>query len=437
MAGRQRLCAASLLLSVLVFISPGVTAQESQLSDSQQLKLVVVVSRHGVRSPTGKTQQLNQYSAQPWPNWSVPAGELTAHGAKLTMLLGTYDRELFAQQGLLASQGCSDAGNIAILADSDQRTRETGKALAAGMMPGCSIEVHALGEGTPDALFHPLEAGAIHPDPLIATAAISGRIGNHPEALAEAYRPQLAALEEVLLGSSASPGAVGNAGTRKPLLFDISSSLAPGKGDHLADLRSPLGAAATMAENLLLEYTEGMPDPGWGRVDLKKLRELMDLHTASADIERRTPYIARAQSAGLLDRILNSMQQAIAQKPVAGSLTKPSDRILILVGHDTNLANIAGTLNLNWLVDGRRDDTPPGGALIFELWKSIKSEYSVRTYYTAQTLDQMRNLSPLSLDSPPERVAVFVPGCSRADASCSWSEFSRTVRSAIGQDLVR
>ena len=426
---RHRLCVASFLFFTCVPFCLTMTAQ-----GGEQLKFVVVVSRHGVRSPTGKTQQLNQYSAQPWPAWSVAPGELTAHGAELMTLFGTYDRQLLAQQGLLTSQGCSDAERIAILTDSDQRTRETGSALAAGLMRGCSITVHALAEGSPDALFHPLEAGAVHADPIVAVAAIAGRIGNHPEALAEVYGNQLAALEEVLLGSNSTSAVTG---TRKLSLIDIPSSLAPGKNDHLADLRSPLGIAATMTENLLLEYTEGMPEPGWGRVDRNKLRVLMDLHTASADIERRTPYIARAQSANMLDRILNSMQQAISQKPVTGALTKPSDRLLILVGHDTNLANIAGALDLNWLIDGRRDDTPPGGALIFELWQKPGAEFFVRAYFTAQTLDQMRNATPLTLAAPPDRVPVFVPGCSRADQSCSWSQFESTVRAAIAPQVAK
>jgi 4-phytase/acid phosphatase len=131
------------------------------------------------------------------------------------------------------------------------------------------------------------------------------------------------------------------------------------------------------------------------------------------------------------------MEQETGGHPVAGALTKPGDRLLILVGHDTNLANIGGALGLSWLIDGRRDDTPPGGALVFELWKRrATGDYSVRTFYVAQTLDQMRNATPLSIQGPPERVPVFVPGCSQADGACKWSAFQQTVQAGITSILV-
>ena len=407
---------------------PGPTRSVS--GERDELKFVVIISRHGVRSPIGKIDQLNQYSRQPWPAWSVPPGYLTAHGAKLMNLLGTYDRELLASEGLLASSGCGDATHIRIIADSDQRTRETGKALAAGLAPGCALEVSALAEGTADPLFHPLSAGVGHPDQYLATAAISGRIGANPPGLSEAYRPQLEALEEILHGCN--PGVTCAGAPSAQSLFDIPSSIAPGKGDHLVDLRTPLGVASTMAENLLLEYTEGMDSSqvGWGRVDIHKLREVLQLHVAEEDIAQRNSYIARAQSSNLLFHVLQSMEQAQSATPVAGAMSKPSDRLLILVGHDTNLANISGALGLSWLIDGRRDDTPPGGALVFELWKARGTgAYYVRAFYTAQTLDQMRNATPLSLANPPERVPVFVPGCSRDDGSCTWEAFQQTVHS--------
>jgi len=404
----------------------------------EELKFVVIVSRHGVRSPTGKTDQLNQYSAEPWPAWSVPPGYLTEHGARLITLFGGYDRELLSSQGLLAPDGCADAAHITIIADSDQRTRETGKALADGLAPGCTVEVTALPEGTADPLFHSLSAGVGHSDKLLATAAVSRRIGDNPQGLSDAYRPQLQALEEVLRGCNSKAGCESKPAPQS--LFDIPSSIAPGKGDHLVDLRTPLGVASTMAENMLLEYTEGMDAAkvGWGRVDAHKLRELLQLHTAEEDITQRPGYIARAQSSNLLFHILQSMEQAQSTHSIEGALSKPGDRLLILVGHDTNLANISGALGLNWLIDGRRNDTPPGGALVFELWKARgKSKFTVRTYYTAQTLEQMRSLTPMSLEHPPERVTVFVPGCSQADSTCNWSAFQQAVQSGIDPAFVK
>lgn len=434
------LCALFIPAGMACAQAPKIAAAKASAAQSDVLQFVVIVSRHGVRSPTGKTDQLNKYSREPWPAWSVAPGNLTDHGFRLMSLFGAYDREELASQGLLSASGCGDVQQIRIVADSDQRTRETGRALAAGLAPGCAVNVKALPEGTPDPLFHALEAGVGHPDKLLAATAVAGRIGADPQGLSEAYRPQLEALEEVLLGCAPGKSCADDTTHAPASIFGIPSSLAVGKGDHMAALATPLSLASTMAENLLLEYTEGMDAAhvGWGRMDTHKLRELMQLHTAEEDITGHTFYIARAQSSNLLFHLLKSMEQAAGGHSEAGALTRPSDRLLILVGHDTNIANISGALGLSWLIDGRRDDTPPGGALVFELWKSSSGgAYSVRTYYTAQTLDQMRNATPLSLETPPERVPVFAPGCGRADGSCAWEAFQQTVEAATDSAFVK
>ena len=399
------------------------------------LKFAVYVSRHGVRSPTGKAAQYNVYSAAPWPAWDVPPGHLTPHGFHLMELFGAFDRMQLTSEGLLHATGCEDAAKITFYADSDQRTQETGKALAKGMLPGCEVNLQFLPEGTNDPLFHflPSETGVAATSgqgSALATAALLGRIGGSAANPTAAYRTQIAAMDQLLATcGSGTPGE----GKRISLL-DIPATLADGSGDHLTDYKGPLTIASTLSENLLLEYTEGMDASkvGWGCVDGAKVRSLIDLHTAATDYTQRTRAIARAQASNLLDHIGRALTQAATGKQISGAVAKPGDLALFLVGHDTNLENLSGMLSLNWIEDGRRDDTPPGSALVFELWKDRKSgSYSVRTYFTAQSLEQMRLSSALTLATPPERVPVFLPACGGPDASCPWEKFGTMLHDVI------
>ena len=97
-------------------------------------------------------------------------------------------------------------------------------------------------------------------------------------------------------------------------------------------------------------------------------------------------------------------------------------------------------LGISWLLDGYQpDDTPPGGALVFELWQHGDGEMNVVTYYVTQSLEQMRKALPLALDSPPLKSPIFVPGCSTADQkmSCPWKTFERTVENAVDPSFVK
>lgn len=393
------------------------------------LQMVVMLSRHGVRSPLTGQAELDMYSAAPWPKWDVAPGLLTAHGFQLMKLFGAWDRIKYSGEGLLAPSGCADAAHVTIIADSDQRTRETGKALAEGMLPGCNIEVHAQAEGTIDPLFRSLNSGVVHPDTTLAVAAILGRVGDDPNNLAAAYRPQLTTLDRVLAGCGKLPE-----NPKRASILDIPASIKPGSGDPVISVHGPLATGATYAENLLLEYTQGMSDAdtGWGCLDGNTLRYVMQLDAASWDYGYHTPALARMYASNLLDHIQKTLEQGVEGKPVAGAVGKPNDKIVILVGHDSNIAAVAGALHLDWALDGRVDDTPPGGALVFELWRSrTDGKPFVRVEYTAQTLEQMRKTETLTTANPPGVAPVFVPGCGRADLSCTWEGFATAVHQAI------
>ena len=397
-----------------------------------QLRYVVIISRHGVRSPTSSSERLNQYAAQPWPEWGVPPGNLTPHGRALMKLMGAYYREWLSGERLLRKQGCGDVGRIYIHADTDQRTIETGRALAETLLPGCAVAVNSEPDGSRDALFDPIEAGIAKPDWEIAAKAVRERLGDHPEHFLDLHRAAFEALQFVLAGGGSAP---------KKLIEppEEISVTATGKSVRLNE---QLSLASTLSENLLLEYTDGMQgkDLGWGRLDVDTLYRVLELHAAFADLTRRTPYLARARGSDLLDHVLLSMEQAATGKAVPGALGPPGAAVLILVGHDTNLSNLSGMLGLSWHLPGYQpDDTPPGGALIFSLWQQPgTAHYFVRTQYLAQTLQQMRSATPLTMAAPPAKEDVAVAGCELATGSigCTWETFAKTLQRAIDDRFV-
>jgi 4-phytase/acid phosphatase len=151
-------------------------------------------------------------------------------------------------------------------------------------------------------------------------------------------------------------------------------------------------------------------------------------------LARRTPYLARARGSNLLAHILASLEQAASGKPVAGALGQPSGALAILAGHDTNLSNLSGMLDLSWRIPGQApNDTPPESALVFSLWREGFGGWFVKLEFVAASLDQMRRLESLTLDSPPARVPVAIPACGspRADGGCPLPAFSVAMQKAI------
>ena len=111
-----------------------------------------------------------------------------------------------------------------------------------------------------------------------------------------------------------------------------------------------------------------------------------------------------------MERILSTLQHAADTSGTNGPV------FTLLVGHDTNLANIGGMLGLHWsLPSYLANETPPAGAMHFDLLRDRETKvHAVRIRYIAQTLDQMRRMVPLDLARPPETAVVKIDGCKQA-----------------------
>ncbi|AMU97169.1 histidine-type phosphatase [Xanthomonas citri] len=283
------------------------------------LRLTIVLVRHGIRAPTQPGSALDRDSALPWPHWPVGAGQLTPHGRAGMQALGARYRALFAPSLGLAASGCAGTEQIVTIADSTARNHASAQALLQGMAPGCAVHYQALPEGERNALFE------------------GGKAPAPPVRLEAETRAQLAHLQAVLSGCQH-----GRCAAPPParLLYE------PATRDGSPAAASTLKLAGGLAENLMLEDVEGFDAAqlGWGQVDRAAVAQLIALHNTSFAQSKRPLPVA-----------------------TAAALAPSSTRLLVLVGHDTNLATLGGLLGVQWHRSDRPDDYPPGGALVLDL----------------------------------------------------------------------
>jgi 4-phytase/acid phosphatase len=413
-------------------IIAAVVINDAALAADYELLSAVIVSRHGVRSPTAVTPPLASIAADPWPRWPVPPGYLTSQGAELARLLGGYYRDYYVAQGLLPAQGCPQPGAVFAWADIEQRTRVTAQSLLDGMFPGCDLKPGYRDDAKADPLFHPTRAGVCRIDPARARQSVLDRIGGDFRTVLSTYQGELAAMQAVL--KCCAPAVCRASGAAAPCTLGDLSTAIVGSDDRIR-LSGPIAIGSTAAEIFLLEYAQGLPERevAWGRASSPEaMRPFWRLHTLQFDLMQRTPYLAARQGSALVKRVLATMRDAIDGN---GNARPPTRRKLtLLVGHDTNLSNIGGILGMHWALPSYLvDQTPPAGALHFELLRDRgSSSYAVRVSYIAQTLDQMRQAVRLDRSHPPEQTAATIEGCPAKDSgTCAWATFDALASKAI------
>ena len=93
-------------------------------------------------------------------------------------------------------------------------------------------------------------------------------------------------------------------------------------------------------------------------------------------------------------------------------------------------ANVAGMLSLSWRQAGYQTiQTPPAGALIFELRQTDAGARNVHAFYAAQSLDDMRHANGTSAVRTP----VPIPGCGNG-SNCRLDDFAKLVERALNPD---
>ena len=373
------------------------------LAAADTLERVVLVSRHGVRPPTRSNDELAQYSDRAWPAWPVAPGDLTPHGASALERMG---EGLALRYGALV-KGC----DVYVWSDGDDnRTRDSGAAFARGLAPHCADKAGHGTPGEPDVLFDAVDAGLCPVDPRRAEASIRERLDAMLAKNAALYAKSRARMQSIL-----------TAGCGKDHICHV------GEGDNQiriskgeAKLEGPLNIGSSLSENLLLEYSQGMPldQVGFGRMgntdaaQKAALDDVLALHNLYSDVTRRNPYLASRRSTPMMQTILDTLDGK--QSHYKGAIPLPQSKVLVFMGHDGNLANLSGLLDVAWTLPGQPDATAPDTVVAFEGWRG-KGGISVKVKVFYQTLDQVRGLARFT--SARRVPNLTLPVCSGKDCS--------------------
>ncbi|WP_215746348.1 histidine-type phosphatase [Gluconobacter sp. P1C6_b] len=346
-------------------------------SSGPVLEKVVLLSRHGIRSPTASPASLKAKTGFDWPEWSVAPGEMTPHGAAALGAMIQAVRLHYLHLSFGPLQNCSD--QIRVWADgADHRTQQTGQVWARDVAPDCSVKAQWQVRGA-DPVYNAIAAGRSVPPRLETEQAFASAL---PVSRTVEVQRGLQALQMLM-----APGACDGGAPTSHCLQDDSQLEWKKAAPHLS------GAVATggmAAESLLLLYSEGFPVDVFGSAKENVpglLKTVMPVHEAESLLLRRLPVVAQARNGIMAQNI----REFLADRPVTdipGVTT--STRLLVLAGHDTNQDAMAAIFGLSWTFADQPDSTAPDTVLAFERWRYPDRHVEVRVRIFHQSLEELR-----------------------------------------------
>jgi 4-phytase/acid phosphatase len=381
------------------------------------LERVVMVSRHGVRAPLRSVALLESLTKRGWPAWPVAPGDMTPHGAQALALMGDYLRRVYVGEGALPAAGCPAPGTVAVWSDvADRRTRESGDILAARFAPGCGLVATHAPTGTADPVFDATQSKTCPvgffkaAQAVLAAARASGGL----------IRPEDRRSLEVLQGILA-PDAC--------RAIDSGICLVPDAGATTVTAAAKLGLGAMIAEGLYLEYVQGFPAQsiGWGKAgNAATIAAIIPAHGRDLDIRRRTDALAARRGAVMARTILALLE---ARALPAGAPPLPgAAKVVMFAGHDSNLLYMGALMGLDWQLPNQPSVTAPDTTLAFEVWRDpATATRTLRVVVYAQTLDQLREATPLVGTEVPDVVPIVPDACASSPGPCKVETFTAAV----------
>ena len=385
-----------MLAAILTLCGTGLQAQTKRSDDFRaryELKEVVVMSRHNIRSPLTSGAAYQRVTPYEWFKWSSPGSQLSLRGGVLETEMGQFFRKWVVSEGLLPDNYRPEGDEVLFYANSRQRTFATAKYFSAGFLPFANVEItHKYQEDKMDPLFTPQFTkmnDTYRQQVLSEMQAMNGG----PQAWMTAQQPTITLLEEVL-DMAHSPAAEND--TTHFWYDDTQFKIE--KGDE-PKMTGGYTLINSVADALVLQCYESESMSAFGHELTMEQWRAIGAVKEVYDALLFTTHVAAVNLAyPLVSRIREEFNNS-------------NRKFMFLCGHDSNLASIGAALRLVYpeTENAIERHTPIGSKLVFEKWSDGSEEY-VAINLVYQSVGQLQGRTLLSLDVPPMVLPVTVEG---------------------------
>lgn len=372
------------------------TPQAPDVSDAYTLKKVVILSRHNIRAPlSGEGTFLSTATPHTWFQWTADTSQLSLRGGILETMMGQYFRKWLENEELIPENYQPEDGEVRFYANAKQRTQATARYFASGMLPVAIVDIERHADyDTMDETFTPklhFLNDAYEKTAMEEISAFGGDKGL--EGLDSQMTDAYALLEDVLDLQDSEAYKKGELTGFTPGNIQIKLNL-----DEEPGMEGDLKTATQLADALVLQYYEE-EDPreaAFGHdLTMEDWQTLDSIKEQYSKILFTSTVVAVNVAQPLLVEIKNELQEE-------------NRRFTFLCGHDSNVASVLAAMGVEeYSLPGTVErDTPIGVKLVFEVYEGPDQQDYCRIRLVYQTTQQIRELEPLDLDTPP---ASFAP----------------------------
>ena len=387
---------------VLIFVAilicgASVQAQTKRSDDFRaryELKEVVVMSRHNIRSPlTSGGAAYKRVTPYEWFQWTSPGSQLSLRGGVLETEMGQFFRKWVVGEGLLPDNYRPQGDEVLFYANSRQRTFATAKYFSAGFLPFANVEItHKYEEDKMDPVFT-AQFTKMNDEYRRQIIAEMNAMHGGPLAWMQSVQPTLTMMEDIL-DMAHSPAAQND--TTQFWFDDTQFKLEKGNEPKMT---GGYTLANSLADALVLQCYESENMAAFGHeLTIDQWRKIC----AVKEVYDGLLFTAHSAAVNLAYPLVSRIRE---------ELHKEGRKFMFLCGHDSNLASIGAALRLIYPETEQAMElhTPIGSKLVFEKWTDGTEEY-VAVNLVYQSVDQLHNRTLLSTDVPPMVLPVNIEG---------------------------